>query len=243
MSGIRRKALVTGSSSGIGRAVAKQLARDGCDVWVHYRSRSEAAEAVVEDVRRLGGQATAICFDIGDWEQTQRQLSKLLEAEQRIDVLVHNAGITDDAPLLGMDITQWTRVVNTDLNGFFHVTRLLLMPMIRNRWGRIVSVSSIAAIHGNRGQTNYAAAKAGLIGATRSLAKEVASRGVCVNAIAPGFIDTQMIDSIPEQLIRDVVPMQRAGRAEEVAQVAGFLCSDAASYLTGDVLNVSGGII
>ncbi len=240
---MKRKALVTGGSSGIGRAIARRLALDGCDVWVHYRSRAENAEAVVEDVHQLGGRAAAIGFDISDWEQTQQELGSLLEAEQRIDILVHNAGITDDAPLLGMDIAQWTRVVNTDLNGFFHVTRSLLMPMIRNRWGRIVSVSSIAAIHGNRGQTNYAAAKAGLIGATRSLAKEVASRGVCVNAIAPGFIDTPMIESIPEQLIRDVVPMQRAGRADEVAQVAAFLCSDAASYLTGDVLNVSGGII
>jgi 3-oxoacyl-[acyl-carrier protein] reductase len=142
-----------------------------------------------------------------------------------------------------MEEDQWRRVIDTSLHGFFHVTRPLIMPMIRQRWGRIVSISSIAALHGNRGQTNYAAAKAGLIGATRSLAKEVASRGICANVVAPGFVDTGMIDDIPADIIREVVPMKRAGSAAEIAAVVAFLCSDDASYITGEVVNVSGGII
>jgi 3-oxoacyl-[acyl-carrier protein] reductase len=142
-----------------------------------------------------------------------------------------------------MEEAQWRDVIDTSLHGFFHVTRPLIMPMIRQRWGRIVSLSSIAALHGNRGQTNYAAAKAGLIGATRSLAKEVANRGICANVVAPGFVETGMIKDIPTEVIKEIVPMKRAGRPEEIAAVVAFLCSEDASYITGEVVNVSGGII
>ncbi|MCB1925876.1 MAG: 3-oxoacyl-ACP reductase FabG, partial [Gammaproteobacteria bacterium] len=207
-----RKALVTGGSGGIGQAIAIQLADDGHEVWIHYRNNRDAAEATAEQILHAGGKASTIGFDIGDSAQTQAAMEGLLEREQRIDVLVHNAGTNDDVPFAGMALEQWTHIIDTDLNGFYRVAQPLVMPMIRNRWGRIVSISSIAALHGNRGQVNYAAAKAGLIGATRALARELASRGVCVNAVAPGFIDTPMIQGTPQQVIKDAVPMQRAGR-------------------------------
>jgi len=157
--------------------------------------------------------------------------------------VVNNAGITADAPFPGMEDAQWDSVMQTSLGGFYNVCRPLVMPMIRKRWGRIVNMTSIAALHGNRGQTNYAAAKAGIIGATRSLARELASRGICVNAVAPGFIATEMTEHISRDFIRQSVPMGRAGSADEVAAVVSFLCSDAASYVTGEIINVSGGIV
>ena len=238
-----RKALITGGSGGIGQAIASRLAQEGIQVWIHYLSNQEGAEEAADAIRKSGGTASTLCFDVGNWEQSRGALESLLEAEGTLDILVHNAGITDDAPFPGMDEPQWKRVINTDLNGFFHVTRPLIMPMIRKRWGRIVSISSVSALHGNRGQTNYAAAKAGLIGASRSLAKEVASRGICVNVVAPGFIATPMIESIPEKIIKERVPMERAGKTQEVANVVAFLCSEGTAYMTGEVLNVSGGIL
>ena len=238
-----RKALITGASGGIGAAIAERLAADGMQVWLHYRSHPERARLLAERITAVGGHARIIGFDVTDGTQSQQALEALLTEEGAIDIIVHNAGITADAPFPGMDAAQWHRVIDTSLHGFFHVTRPLIMPMIRRRWGRIVSVSSIAALHGNRGQTNYAAAKAGLIGATRSLAKELASRGICVNVVAPGFVDTAMTEGIDPKLIKDVVPMKRAGKASEIAAVVAFLCSDDASYVTGEVINVSGGII
>lgn len=238
-----RKALVTGGSGGIGGAIAERLAANGMQVWIHYRNNPDRAQQVAERITAHGGTASIAGFDVTDREQCQQALDALLASEGTIDVIVHNAGITADAPFPGMEEDQWRRVIDTSLHGFFHVTRPLIMPMIRQRWGRIVSISSIAALHGNRGQTNYAAAKAGLIGATRSLAKEVASRGICANVVAPGFVDTGMIDDIPADIIREVVPMKRAGSAAEIAAVVAFLCSDDASYITGEVVNVSGGII
>ncbi len=237
------KALITGASGGIGAAIAERLAADGMQVWLHYRSHLERAQQLAERITAAGGHARIIGFDVTDGTQSQPALEALLTEEGAIDIIVHNAGITADAPFPGMDAAQWHRVIDTSLHGFFHVTRPLIMPMIRRRWGRIVSVSSIAALHGNRGQTNYAAAKAGLIGATRSLAKELASRGICVNVVAPGFVDTAMTEGIDPKLIKDVVPMKRAGKASEIAAVVAFLCSDDASYVTGEVINVSGGII
>ncbi|HHO67909.1 MAG TPA: 3-oxoacyl-ACP reductase FabG [Gammaproteobacteria bacterium] len=236
-------ALVTGASGGIGQAIARRLARDGTHVWLHYHRNQAGAEQAAEAIRADGGRADTVGFDVGDWARSREALEALLEQGTVFDILVHNAGIVDDAPFPGMDEPQWRRVIDTDLNGFFHVTRPLVMAMMRRRWGRIVAISSIAALHGNRGQSNYAAAKAGLIGASRSLARELASRGICVNVVAPGFVDTAMIDAIPAELVRDKVPMQRAGRPEEIADVVAFLCSEGVSYMTGEVLNVSGGII
>jgi 3-oxoacyl-[acyl-carrier protein] reductase len=240
---VKRKALITGGSGGIGGAIAERLAADGMQVWIHYRNNPESAQEIADRITACGGTASITGFDVTDLDQSQQTLDALLASEGIIDVIVHNAGITADAPFPGMEEDQWRDVIDTSLHGFFHVTRPLIMPMIRQRWGRIVSLSSIAALHGNRGQTNYAAAKAGLIGATRSLAKEVASRGICVNVVAPGFVDTDMIKNIPADLIKEVVPMKRAGSTAEIAAVVAFLCSDGASYITGEVLNVSGGII
>jgi len=238
-----RKALITGGSSGIGAAIAERLAADGMQVWINYRSNRDAAQQIADRITACGGTASITGFDVADSGQCQKALDVLLDNEGTIDVIVHNAGITADAPFPGMEENQWRDVIDTSLHGFFHVTRPLIMPMIRKRWGRIVSISSIAALHGNRGQTNYAAAKAGLIGATRSLAKEVASRGICTNIVAPGFVDTGMIRNISADIIKEVVPMKRAGSTAEIAAVVAFLCSEDASYITGEVLNVSGGII
>ena len=238
-----RKALITGGSGGIGGAIAERLAADGMQVWIHYRNNPEGAQQVADRITANGGTANITGFDVTNGEQCQQALDALLATEEAIDVVVHNAGITADAPFPGMEEQQWRDVIDTSLHGFFHVTRPLIMPMIRQRWGRVVSISSIAALHGNRGQTNYAAAKAGLIGATRSLAKEVASRGICANVVAPGFVDTGMIRDIPAEVIKEVVPMKRPGSPAEIAAVVAFLCSEDASYLTGEVINVSGGII
>ena len=209
-----KRALVTGGSGAIGAAVCRQLARDGLHVIVHAHSHRERAQAVVDEIIAGNGSAEAVCFDVGNAAQARQVIERLIEAEP-IQVLVNNAGVHDDAPLAGMSLEQWQRVINVSLNGFYHVTQPLLLPMIRTRWGRIVNISSVAGIMGNRGQANYAAAKAGLIGATKALALEVASRGVLVNAVAPGIIASAMSENaFPPELIRDRVPMQRAGTPE-----------------------------
>ena len=238
----QRRALVTGGSGDIGNAIARALGADGFHVYVQAHAGIERAQAVVDAIRAGGGSADAVVFDLTDADGTRAQLDRLLEAGP-IQALVHNAGIHDDAPLAGMREEQWRRVIDVSLHGFFHVVQPLLLPMARTRWGRIVSVSSVAATLGNRGQVNYAAAKSALHGASKSLAREMASRGITVNVVAPGVIAGRMTDELfDEAQIKAIVPAARAGPAEEVAAVVGFLCSDRASYVNGQVIGVNGGM-
>lgn len=237
-----RRALVTGGSGGIGAAVARRLARAGLHVVVHANRNREAAEAVAADIRAGGGSAETIAFDVADGVASAGALERLLEAGP-IQVLVNNAGIHSDAPLAGMTREQWHKVIDVSLNGFYHVTQPLLLPMLRTRWGRIVSLSSVAAVMGNRGQANYAAAKAGLHGASKSLALECASRGVTVNVVAPGVIATAMAEqAFSKEQIDQLVPARRAGTPEEVAALIAFLVSDEAGYITGQVISINGGM-
>ncbi|QDH71398.1 3-oxoacyl-ACP reductase FabG [Marilutibacter alkalisoli] len=239
---LQRRALVTGGSGDIGAAISRRLAADGCHVIVHANRNREAAEAVVADIVASGGSAGTVAFDVADGEAGRAAIESLLAAGP-IQVVVNNAGIHDDAPLAGMSDAQWKRVIDVSLHGFFHVTQPLLLPMARTRWGRIVSVSSVAAVLGNRGQCNYAAAKAALHGATRSLAREMASRGITANVVAPGVIEGRMAEAaFPPEQLKQIVPAGRAGRPEEVAALVGFLCSDAAGYINGQVIGVNGGM-
>lgn len=237
-----KRALVTGGSGDLGSAICRQLAQSGLFVYVHANSGKQRAEALVEELRAAGHQAEAVVFDVADAEATRAALDVLLQAGP-IQVLVNNAGIHDDATMAGMNTAQWHRVIDVSLNGFFHVTQPLLLPMTRTRWGRIISVSSVAAVIGNRGQTNYAAAKAGLHGAARSLAREVASRGITVNVVAPGVIQGAMAaDAFPPEQIKALVPAGRAGTPDEVAALVGFLASEPAGYINGQVIGINGGM-
>jgi 3-oxoacyl-[acyl-carrier protein] reductase len=237
-----RRALVTGGSGDIGGAICRRLATDGCHVIVHANGNRARAEQVVAGIVAAGGSAESIAFDVVDAAATTRALEGLLEGGP-IAIVVNNAGIHDDAPMAGMTVEQWTRVVDVSLHGFFHVTQPLLLPMARARWGRIVSVSSVAAVLGNRGQANYAAAKAGLHGATRSLAREMASRGITVNVVAPGVVAGDMArEAFPAETIRQIVPAARAGTPEEVAALVAFLCSEDAGYINGQVIGINGGM-
>lgn len=238
-----KRALVTGGSGGIGAAICRRLAADGRHVLVHANRNRDAAAAIVEAIRAAGGSAEVVVFDVTDGEACAQALAALT-AEAPIQILVNNAGIHDDAVFPGMRREQWQRVIDVSLNGFFNVTQPLTMPMIRSRWGRIVTVSSIAAITGNRGQANYAAAKGALHSASKSLALELASRGITVNVVAPGIIDTAMIEgSFDREAIARLVPMKRAGAPGEVADLVGFLASDQAAYITGQVVSINGGMV
>ncbi len=235
-----KHALVTGGSGAIGAAIAMQLASQGCHLIVHANSNRQRAEAVCQAIRQKGGTAEAVVFDVSNQHECTAAIESLIK-QQPIQVLVNNAGMHQDAPLAGMSSAAWHQVIDVNLNGFYHVTRPLIMPMMQTRWGRIINISSIAAIAGNRGQVNYSAAKAALHGATKSLALEVASRGITVNAIAPGIIVSPMSDtSFSAEKIKQLVPMQRAGTPEEVASLAGFLASDQAAYLSGQIIAVNG---
>ena len=238
-----KNALVTGGSGGIGAAICRRLAADGCHVYIHAHRGLQAAQALADEICASGGSAQVLAFDVTDSAAVADVLTPLVE-NQPIQILVNNAGIHDDVVFPGMRAEQWHRVMDVSVNGFFNVTQPLMMPMIRSRWGRIINVSSIASLTGNAGQVNYSAAKGALNSATKSLAREVASRSITVNAVAPGIIDTSMSESaFSAEDIARMVPMKRAGSPAEVADLIGFLASPQAAYITGQIISINGGMI
>ena len=238
-----KRALVTGGSGGIGAAICRRLAADGHHVIVHANRHVDRAAALVAEIVAAGGSAEAIAFDVSERAASAAAIERLLEAGS-IHILVNNAGIHADAVFPGMSGEQWQSVLDVSLNGFFNVTQPLSLPMIRTRWGRIINITSVAGLAGNRGQVNYSAAKGALHAATKSLALEVASRGITVNAVAPGIIDTDMsAGAFDAEAVRKLVPMQRAGRPDEVAELVAFLASDKAAYISGQIISINGAML
>jgi 3-oxoacyl-[acyl-carrier protein] reductase len=239
----RKRALVTGASGGLGRAIAQRLARDGLHVIAHANRRLDAAQALADELVAAGGSAQAVAFDLTDRAATHAACARLLESGP-VQVLVNNAGTHDDAAFPALRAAQWQHVIDVSLNGFFNVTQPLTMPMIRTRWGRIVNISSVTSLTGNRGQVNYAAAKGALNSATKSLALELASRGITVNAVAPGIVEAGMAEGgFDKAAIERLVPMKRPGRADEVAALVAFLASDDAGYISGQVISINGAMV
>ena len=238
----QKTALVTGASRGIGRAVALRLATDGYHVIINYNSNQKEAEKTLKYILDNDGSGEIFQFDVRDVKVVQTAIEGILKTRTSIDVLINNAGITDDQILVMMAAEKWNSVIDTTLNGFYNVTKPVVQGMLVKKAGVIISIASVAAITGNKGQSNYAAAKAGLIGASKSLALEVAKRGIRVNVVAPGLIDTEMITSAPVDSFKSIIPMGRIGQPEEVASVVSFLCSPDASYITGQVIGVNGGM-
>ncbi|MFN2109419.1 MAG: 3-oxoacyl-[acyl-carrier-protein] reductase [Anaerolineae bacterium] len=240
-----KKALVTGGSRGIGRAIALELARQGADVAVNYARNAEAATQVVVEIETLGRSAVALPADVGDFDQATALVEAAIKALGRLDVLVNNAGITRDTLLLRMQEADWDEVLRVNLKGVFNTSKAAVRSMMRQRAGRIINISSVSGLMGQVGQANYSAAKAGMIGLTKSMAREFAARGITVNAVAPGLITTDMTAALDEELreqMRSLIPLGRFGVAEDVAHVVAFLASDAAAYITGAVLPVDGGL-
>ncbi|MBU1224756.1 MAG: 3-oxoacyl-ACP reductase FabG [Gammaproteobacteria bacterium] len=237
-----KRALVTGGSGAIGSAICRRLASCGHHVIIHAHRHPERASALADDIRTAGGSAETLCFDVRDADHCRSVLEQNLTLGP-VQILVNNAGCHDDAPLAGMRAEQWHDVIDTSLHGFFNVSQPLLLPMMATRWGRIINLSSVAAQLGNRGQANYAAAKAGLHGASKSLALELATRGITVNVVAPGIIGSGMTDGVFDpDTIKRLVPMKRAGTPDEVAALVAFLASDEAAYLTGQIIGLNGGM-
>jgi 3-oxoacyl-[acyl-carrier protein] reductase len=243
MNDTMKRALVTGGSGGIGAAICRRLGAMGYFVYVHANRSPGTADAVVNDIAAAGGAAETIVFDVTDAATSRAALDSLVETAP-VQILVNNAGIHDDAAFPGMSAQQWHRVIDVSIDGFYNVTHPLILPMIRTRWGRIINISSVTSLSGNRGQVNYAAAKGALNSATKALSLEVASRGITVNAVAPGIIATNMsTPSFSAAAIADLVPMKRVGTADEVAGLVGYLASDQAGYITGQVISINGGMV
>ncbi len=238
----KKTALVTGGSRGIGRAICIELAQFGCHIIVNYKSNEQAALETVSMIEKNGGTAEISKFDVSVAEETVSNIEALIKKHECIDILVNNAGITSDGLFVMMQDDDWHSVINTSLSGFFNCTKPVLKKMIRKRSGSVVTISSVAGIMGNRGQANYSAAKAGLIGASKALSSEISRLGIRVNVVAPGLIDTDMIEQAPVEQIKNIIPMARIGKPEEVAKVVRFLCSDDSSYITGQVISVNGGM-
>jgi 3-oxoacyl-[acyl-carrier protein] reductase len=239
-------ALVTGGSRGIGRAISLELAAQGAKVVVNYAGSQASAEETVSLIKEQGGEAVAVQGDVASYEDAEKMVQTAIETFGRLDVLVNNAGITRDNLLVRMKEEDWDAVLNTNLKGVFHCTKAAARPMMKQRFGRIINITSVVGIVGNPGQANYVSAKAGVIGLTKSNAKELASRGITVNAVAPGYIETDMTDKLGEEVkakLFETIPLNRLGRPEDIARVVSFLASDSATYMTGQVLNVDGGMV
>ena len=239
----KKKVLVTGAGRGIGRAIASAAAASGYEVIAHYNRSKESAVSLVEEIEAKGGTASLIQFDISDRSDCKKKLEALWAEKGPLWGIICNAGICSDNTFVALSEDQWDSVINTNLNGFYNVLSPLVMPMCRKRKGRIITVASVSGIMGNRGQVNYSASKAGIIGATKALAVELASRSITVNCIAPGVIETEMTSELPEEYVLPAIPMGRIGKPEEVASLAVFLLSDGASYITRQVISVNGGLL